>query len=1073
MALDNESTLQIGSYHPHYFNRNGALNRPQYRNRPHYRHHGIPSSSNNNGNSNNNNPTTINQHQTHNSPRLKVSPPLTSTSASPPGLGETSNGGIRSTVSHQHNQHHQPSPPVPPPPPPVASSNHQPPPVATHPSHDPESGTRLTNGHHHSHPHHLNHHPPPSSSHHVRVPNGHYNGPRSDHQHNHQHQHSHHHVQSEPSPSSGTNSQQSSQVTYDYLRRLCRDRGILFEDISFSAQARSLFGKKEVPSSSSSCNFLTKILSSIVWMRPHEICSRPKFINDSPSRFDVEQGEAIIALSACAKPTRSSNGGSNGANTGSSAIITSPSSSHHHNHNDISFTKTTCSSLLSAISCLTLTPNLLDRVVPSDQSFLSGQYCGIFRFRFWHFGEWAEVIIDDKLPTYKGRLLFLRSVDPTEFWAALLEKAYAKLYGNYEYYLTHCFTAQTLQDLTGGIAQSFTIPHHDSHIIYQMISSAVPRSTLLSACISGVPQSESISPSSVLSHSAYAFSSSSSSALSTAMIKLQPCRLRNGLITRQSYSITGLARVRTSARALGLHQPPMFTASFHPNHLSSAMAAAAAAHSANGGHGAAAAVAGTNSGTIEVVLIRLRNAWGKGEWNGPWSERSWEWDTLTEQDKLELAARCREDGEFWMSFDDFLRYFTHLDLVHIGPDDWMNETSLHHKRPWRAVLARRRWRYGFNSGGSPDHRETFATNPQFHIHIARNGLNKCHVVVSVTQFYTTNPVAINSPPLLANVMDNHQSNGGSRSSGSGGAGGLGGLSGPGGCVGGNGNSSRDDRQSAAHQHHLHHIGFCVYEVPPGMKRLTRAFVTAHRPLDVTAFTATRETVTFFTLPPGDFIIVPSTDKPHCETKFLLRILTDEPSTIWEVNDDNSLCADISIPRLIENTSQNGQSLYARLVSKLPPEIDALILFKVLKAYYKPLNILYEKPSMDLCRCLIMLKDNTITGKLVVRESLAPLLNMLHFWRTIFIKYQSDNKVNKVSSYNFRLVLWEAGISVSNKVLECLIIRYSNNSARLTLESYLLSLVKLYLAHDRYRTIEKKSKNQNLTLEEMILLTTYS
>ena len=29
----------------------------------------------------------------------------------------------------------------------------------------------------------------------------------------------------------------------------------------------------------------------------------------------------------------------------------------------------------------------------------------------------------------------------------------------------------------------------------------------------------------------------------------------------------------------------------------------------------------------------------RGEWNGPWSERSWEWDSLSERDKELLSVR--------------------------------------------------------------------------------------------------------------------------------------------------------------------------------------------------------------------------------------------------------------------------------------------------------------------------------------------------------------------------------------------------------------------------------------------------
>ena len=60
--------------------------------------------------------------------------------------------------------------------------------------------------------------------------------------------------------------------------------------------------------------------------------------------------------------------------------------------------------LLAGLGALTLTPGLLERCIPEEQGFDEGKYAGLFHFRFWRNGEWVDVIIDDLLPTYKGKI---------------------------------------------------------------------------------------------------------------------------------------------------------------------------------------------------------------------------------------------------------------------------------------------------------------------------------------------------------------------------------------------------------------------------------------------------------------------------------------------------------------------------------------------------------------------------------------------------------------------------------------------------------------------------------------------
>ena len=64
-------------------------------------------------------------------------------------------------------------------------------------------------------------------------------------------------------------------------------------------------------------------------------------------------------------------------------------------------------------------------------------------------------------------------------------------------------------------------------------------------------------------------------------------------------------------------------------------------------------------------VIRLRNPWGEGEFSGDWSYYSSKW---TEELKKEYNYKENEDGDFFIGYKDFLKYFVIMGFAKLHPE---------------------------------------------------------------------------------------------------------------------------------------------------------------------------------------------------------------------------------------------------------------------------------------------------------------------------------------------------------------------------------------------------------------------
>ncbi|VDK54000.1 unnamed protein product [Anisakis simplex] len=139
-------------------------------------------------------------------------------------------------------------------------------------------------------------------------------------------------------------------------------------------------------------------------------------------------------------------------------------------------------------------------------------------------------------------------------------------------------------------------------------------------------------------------------------------------------------------------------------------------------------------GSVErQMMIRLQNPWGEKEWNGPWSDGSTEWTQVTDAQKKEIGITVDEDGEFWMPWNEFVRYFTDISVCQLFNTSIFSFANKYYEWKFRGE-----WKSNGARGGGPTDRAggclnfaaTFCANPQYLFDIDEDGGN---VMFALTQ----------------------------------------------------------------------------------------------------------------------------------------------------------------------------------------------------------------------------------------------------------------------------------------------------------------------------------------------------
>ncbi|KAI5936777.1 Calpain-3 [Manis javanica] len=472
----------------------------------------------------------------------------------------------------------------------------------------------------------------------------------------------------------------------------------------------------------------------------------------------------------------------------------------------------------------------------------------------------------------------------------------------------------------------------------------------------------------------------------------------------------------------------------------------------------------------KVKLVRLRNPWGQVEWNGSWSDGWKDWSFVDKEEKARLQHQVTEDGEFWMSYDDFIYHFTKLEICNLTADALESDKL----QTWTVSVNEGRWVRGCSAGGCRNFPDTFWTNPQYRLKLLEedDDPDDSQVICSF---------------LVALMQKNR----------------------------------RKDRKLGAN---LFTIGFAIYEVPKEMhgnkQHLQKDFFlyNASKARSKT-YINMREVSQRFRLPPSEYVIVPSTYEPHQEGEFILRVFSEKRNLSEEA--ENTISVDRPVKKKktkpiifvsdransnkelgVDQESEEGkdktspdkqekspqpqpadtnreseelrqfQNIFRQIAGD-DMEICADELKNILNTVVnKHKDLKTQGFTLESCRSMIALMDTDGSGRLNLQE-FHHLWEKIKAWQKIFKHYDTDQS-GTINSYEMRNAVNDAGFHLNSQLYDIITMRYADRHMNIDFDSFICCFVRLEGMFRAFNAFDKDGDGIiKLNVLEWLQLTMYA